>query len=126
MMVTPLVLMLAAPGEPAPAAAPPPMACHSKALDKEGRKRQQALLALVRSSVKETQELPDGFALRLPADARLFRDIAEWVSLERKCCGFVDYAIEWKRDDSVWVKLTGAAGTKEALAAEMGLEAPRR
>jgi hypothetical protein len=125
MMVAPLVLMLAAPGT-SPTPANPPLACHAKALDRAGRERQQALLALVRSSVKETLELPDGFALRLPADARLFRDIAEWVSLERKCCGFVDYTIEWKRDDSVWVKLTGAPGTKEALAAEMGLEATRR
>jgi hypothetical protein len=123
MMVTPLILMLAAPGEAPAPTADPVMACHAKALDKEGRKRQQALLSRVRSRAKETRELPDGFALRLPADATLFRDVAEWVGLERKCCGFVDYAIEWKRDDSVWVKLTGAPGTKEALAAEMGLAA---
>jgi len=103
----------------------PPMACHAKALDGEGRQRQQALLSMVRARVEETRELSDGFALRLPADAELFRDIAEWVGLERKCCSFVDYAIEWKRDDSVWVKLTGEPGTKEVLAAEMGLAAAR-
>ena len=127
MMIAPLVFMLTAPGTPPAASeANAPHFCRPKALDGEERKRQQALLAAVRATVKETQELSDGYALRVPSDPKLFRDIAEWVTLERKCCGFVDYAIEWKRDDSVWVKLTGGPGAKEALAAEMGLTARAR
>ena len=62
----------------------------------------------------------------MAADPRLFRDLAEWVGLEHQCCGFLDYALEWKRDDSVWVRLTGGPGAKEALAAEMGLAAAGR
>jgi hypothetical protein len=125
MIATSLVLVLAAVGIQAATAADPPPMCRPKALGAEGRKRQQALLATVKESVKETRELADGYALRLPADPRLFRDLAEWVSLEHQCCAFLDFALEWKRDDSVWVKLTGGAGAKEALAAEMGLEASR-
>ena len=36
---------------------------------------------------------------------------------------FLDFALEWKRDDSVRVKITGAPGVKEFLAAEMGINA---
>lgn len=49
--------------------------------------------------------------------------MAEWVSLERRCCAFAEFTIEWRMDDTVWVRLTGKAGVKEVLAAEMGIGA---
>ena len=47
--------------------------------------------------------------------------LAEWISLERRCCPFLEFALEWKRDDSVSVRLTGEAGVKQFIAAEMGI-----
>ena len=40
----------------------------------------------------------------------------------------MEFALEWRLDDSVWVRLTGAPSVKEVLAAEMGIRAagPRR
>lgn len=32
-----------------------------------------------------------------------------------------EFAIEWRLDDTFWVKLTGKAGVKEVFAAEMGV-----
>ena len=100
-------------------------ACRLDTLDSRQRRRQQELLALMRSSAQAQDELTDGYAFRLPADPVLFQQAAEWVSLERRCCPFVQFALEWNEDDSVWVRFTGAPGVKAFLAAEIvGAERP--
>ena len=92
-------------------------ACRIDTLDPHQRRRQQELLALMRRSAQAQDELADGFAFRLPADPALFQQAAEWVSLERRCCPFVHFTLEWKDDDSVFVRLTGPSGVKPFLAA---------
>jgi hypothetical protein len=122
-LLLPLVLALgtiAAAGESAPA-----IACRPHALDKAQRKRQQELLALMHRSAQAKEELPDGFGFRLAAEPALFQQAAEWVSLERRCCPFVRFALEWKEDDTIWVRLRGGPGVKEAIAAEMGFSDAR-
>jgi len=96
-------------------------ACRVNALDKAQRPRQQALLAEVRNLVLGMRDLPNGIALSFPAEEAVFRKLAEWVSLERRCCPFLGFALEWSDDDSVSVQLTGQPGIKEAIAAEMGI-----
>jgi hypothetical protein len=103
----------------------PPFACKVDALDKAQRQRQQALLARVREVVRGTQELSDGLVLSFPADPGLFVMLAEWISLERRCCPFMEFSLEWKRDEAVCLRLTGQPGIKEFIAAEMGLTAAR-
>lgn len=119
-MVTNLLLplLLAGGAESRPAEAPA-LACRAHALDAAQRKRQQELLALMRRSAQAREELPDGYALRLPTDAALFRDAAEWIALERLCCPFVRFSLEWTPDDAVWVRFTGGPGVKEFLALEI-------
>lgn len=99
----------------------PPIACQPKALDATQRKRQKELLGVVRGKIQKTIELDNGFALQVPNDPATTLQVAEWINLERRCCGFSEFALEWRLDDTVWVKLTGKAGVKEVLAAEMGI-----
>jgi hypothetical protein len=116
-----LAAAVATPAEPAEV----PIVCRPNALDKSQRQRQQELLHLVRASVQATQDLPDGYAFRLSADPALFQQAAEWVALERRCCPFVEFALEWRTDQTVWVRLTGGPGVKEVLRAEiLGDDAP--
>ena len=99
--------------------------CRIATLDRHQRRRQQELLALMRRSAQSQDELTEGYAFRLPADPVLFQQAAEWVSLERRCCPFVQFTLEWTEDDSVWVRFTGAPGVKAFLAAEIvGAERP--
>jgi hypothetical protein len=100
-------------------------ACRVNALDKVERQRQQTLLQSVRRQVVAMNDLTDGIALTFPADAEAFVQLAEWISLERRCCPFLGFALEWKQDDSVTVRLTGDSGVKEFIAAEMGLARAR-
>ena len=125
-MLNPLILALSAAAPvAAPQPAPPPIACRPNALDKAQRQRQQALLDVVRRSAVGKQELPDGLALTFPGDPAVFLQVAEWISLERRCCPFLGFAMEWKQDDTVSVRLTGQPGVKEAIAAEMGISVDR-
>lgn len=120
-MLSPLVLALsvAAPGTaPQPA---PPIACQPAALDNAQRRRQQELLDEFRRRTVATRDLPDGFVLVMPPDPALFVGLAEWVSLERRCCPFLALALEWTTGDEVLVRLTGQPGVKEVIAAEMGI-----
>jgi hypothetical protein len=119
MMLSPFLFLLAigvvANGTPTE----PPIACRANALDKTQRKRQEELLRLVRRSAQATQELPDGFAFRLASDPALFQQAAEWVSLERRCCPFVHFMLEWRGDDTIWIAFKGGPGVKDFLAAEI-------
>ncbi len=99
----------------------PPIACQLGALNPVQQKRQRELLETVRGKVQATRQLPSGFELQMPPDRDGFIEIAEWISLERRCCPFVEFSLEWRLDDSVWVRLTGPPGAREVLAAEMGL-----
>jgi hypothetical protein len=96
--------------------AEPPIACHPKALDETQRKRQQELLEVVRRSAQATHELADGFAFRLASDPALFQQAAEWVTLERRCCPFIHFALEWKRDQptTTWMGAGGAPAWRMA------------
>jgi hypothetical protein len=93
--------------------------CRIDTLDGKERRRQQELLALMRRSAQAHVELPEGFEIRLPTDPVLFQQAAEWIGLERRCCPFVRFTLDWKEDDSVRVRITGPPGVKPFLAAEI-------
>lgn len=99
----------------------PPIACQLKALNAAQRGRQKELLEIVRGKVRRVIELDNGFELDLPPDPVSFMEVAEWVSLERRCCAFAEFAILTSGDDSVRVRLRGGPGAKDVLLAEMGI-----
>ena len=99
----------------------PPIACELYALGPSERQRQKALLETIRGKVLRLVEIDEGFELQFPSDPATFTEIAEWVSLERRCCAFADFAILSRRDDTVWVRLGGGPGAKSVLFDEMGL-----
>jgi hypothetical protein len=76
-------------------------------------------------SAQAREDLAEGVAFRLPADPVLFQQAAVWIGLERRCCPFVRFTLEWKDDETVWVRLEGGPGVKEAIAAEMGFQSQR-
>ena len=111
--------LAAGPAESAPAAAREHdvLACRLDAFDAGERARHDELVLVLQKSVREVRELPDGYAFRLPGDARLLAEIGEWVALERRCCPFLDFDLRWSRSETdPWLRLTGAKGVKGFLA----------
>ena len=73
------------------------------------------------SAVQEIQELPNGWAWRLPSTPEILLLLAEDLNMERVCCPFVHYTLEIGPNRApFWLRWTGDEGVKEFL--RMGFE----
>jgi hypothetical protein len=80
----------------------------------ELREREATLLAQFRSAVIETEELPDGYAFRVPGNSESITMIAEMIVAERECCPFLTFELVAQPNmGPVIVRVTGPAGAKE-------------
>ena len=98
----------------------PPLACDFTAMDDEQRERFRALRGRLGKDFQEARELEDGYAFRHSSEAKVLVALAEYVSLERLCCPFFDFAIEVGHGGEVWLSMTGPEGAKGILEAAMG------
>ena len=91
-----------------------PIAC--RLTTEELRAREATLLAQFRSLVVSTEDLANGYAFRVPGDAKSVVVAAELIAAERECCPFL--AFEFTADPKMGpmvVRVTGPSGTKEFL-----------
>ena len=101
----------------------PTLACDFTAMDTEQRERYRALRRRLSEDLHEARELEDGYAFRHSSEAEVLIALAEYVTLERLCCPFFDFAIEVGRDrGEVWLKITGEQEAKRILQAAQGYE----
>ena len=91
-----------------------PVACCLS--DAELREREATLLAQFKAAVIATEELPDGYAFRVPGDKKWIRVIAELIMAERECCPFLAFEVAALPNmGPVIVRVIGPAGTKDFL-----------
>lgn len=106
-------------------------ACDLTVFTPAQRERLRGLVRQVFDACRDVEELPDGFRLRFPArpeaqtgaadDGALPLTIAEWITLERRCCPCIAFAIEFAPDRGpLAVRMTGAPGIKPFLLSEFG------
>lgn len=101
---------------------PAAFACSLTALNAEQRKRHAELRKTLHEAVKEIQELPDGYAFRLPDDTKTILAAAEFITYEKLCCPFFKFNLEVESDGKpAWLKLTGREGVKQFLKTEFGV-----
>jgi len=103
----------------ASSATPAPFACHMDALSPDERERSRLLREELVAEAREVVDVGNGYRFSYPGEA--FLKTAEWVALERRCCPFLDFAIEWREgnDALVVLSITGRDGVKDFLRAEM-------
>ena len=86
----------------------------------EVRERYEMLTREVIGQVKGMKELDDGYALQVGGESESILKVAEWVSLERRCCTFFKFALELEPGGGpVWLHLTGGPGVREFLQSEI-------
>lgn len=97
-----------------------PIAC---TLDADAlRTRREGLLAALLATAAERTPLSDGYAFRFDPCDGILDLIARVVDAERRCCRFLRFEIAVEPDTGpIRVTLTGPAGTREFLAATLGL-----
>ena len=75
---------------------------------------------LLISRAKERGDLENGHAFRFDPDA--LTSLVTFVENERKCCPFLTFDIVVSPGSGpIWLRMTGPAGTREVLRAELGL-----
>lgn len=99
-----------------------PIACDLTALDAKQRQRHMALLDGIRAVHPASLELPDGYAFLFPHDVELYLKIAEWATLESRCCPFFTFTLELGGDGGpLRLALTGREGVKQFVQSELGM-----
>ena len=96
-----------------------PLACDLTVFGDAQRDRHRALAQQVFATCRGARELPDGFIFHfveawgtLPSAGGV--TIVEWISLERLCCSFLSFAVEFSPGGgAVSLRITGDEPTKE-------------
>src|SRR3989442_6903837 len=100
-----------------------PIACDLSALSPDQRAQLREVRSQLRSMVREIRDLPDGYAFLLSAPEGSLVRVTELIELERRCCPFFRFELEVQEEGgAAWLRLTGRAGVKQFIAAELGLE----
>jgi len=97
-----------------------PIACDMRALSTAERERYDVLRPRVLSAVKQIQEMPTRFSLRIGSSVPM-ADVAEWVEMERRCCAFLDINVSLRSDNTMWIEIGGTAAIKAFVKEEFGV-----
>jgi len=94
----------------------PVLACNLQAIPHELRPTHEANAQRIFASVQEVQELPTGYALRLPNETDLLQTIMAFITYERLCCPFFHFGLEIEPElGPIWLRLTGAEDVKSFI-----------
>ena len=94
------------------------LACRPADLDAAQTLRYQELRKALKASTVERRELPEGYGMRFVPEPVVFVQLVEWITLERVCCPFLAFGLEWSAS-GLWLKLTGGPDVKELLRAQL-------
>jgi hypothetical protein len=92
-----------------------PIACNLNAIGPADHPRYHELVERLRAAIREKTDLSDGYTYRLDAEAITQQEVAEWISLEKRCCPFLTFELE-----AAQLTLRGPAGAKEILKGSAG------
>lgn len=97
-----------------------PIACDMTALSPDERRRYDTLRQLVLNSVRDVRSTATGFRLRV-SEAAPAQNIAEWMTLEHRCCPFLTLELALTDDGTTWIEMGGSASIKNFLRDEFKL-----
>lgn len=96
--------------------------CNIKALTVEERARHKTLSEKLMAKRAEIVETDKGYELQYKSTDVSVADVAEWVTMESKCCPFFDFHIDLEKEGRlVCLRLTGREGVKAFIKAEFHL-----
>lgn len=84
------------------------------------RRRYDALRERLGTRRLGIHEIPDGIAVVYPGEPDVFRDVAEWITLERRCCPFLSFRLEFDAEPpAIRLRLVGGDDVKRFLRAQL-------
>ena len=85
------------------------------------QERKRTVIASLQKQVLEQKELPNGYAYRFKGTDATLDELTTFIKTERQCCDFFDFGLSVQADENVWLELTGPAGAKDFIEAEIEL-----
>ena len=99
-----------------------PIACVLAVLTDTEQERRQWLAERLFGTVQQIRELDNGFALELPDEDEIWMQMAEFVTLERRCCPFLSFALYSSEEQRpTQFHITGRSGVKAFLQQQFDL-----
>jgi hypothetical protein len=95
------------------------IACNLGAFNPAQRKSYNDVVGKLRLLIIESRELSDGWAFRIPADSAALILAAEFVTLERLRCPFLNFELQVLNSGSQWLRVRGEGEAKELLRREL-------
>ena len=96
------------------------LACDLSALDAAQRARHSALRAELRARRLDAREVADGYEFSYPAEPETIVKLAEFVTLERRCCPFFDFALDVTAGAvTMRFVMSGGPGVKEFIRGQL-------
>ena len=101
---------------------PIPLVCSPSAIPPGERARHFARgRELLEVQATERADITGGYAFRFAPT--LLLEVVRFVDNERQCCPFITFVLQMDPDNGpLWLRMTGPAGTREVLQAELSLE----
>ena len=97
-----------------------PLACDQAAIPLSERGTHLKTSRELFSDIQEIRELPNGYEFRLGNEANVLLKAAEFISLEKLCCPFLEFGLDVEAESGpVWLSLTGREGVKEFIREEV-------
>jgi hypothetical protein len=97
-------------------------ACNLTALDDAQRTRRALLEQWLQVGAADVREFPDGYAVHLDRAARVAEHLEEFVSLESRCCPFLDLRVRpGSADGGPVLEIRGGEGVKAFVVTQFGL-----
>jgi hypothetical protein len=95
-----------------------PLACNINAIPGNDQARYRDLMTRLRASIRGRTELPFGYSYTLTTESLSLPELADWVTLERLCCPFLNFLIEIDAAGVVHLTVRGPKGVKQVLEEE--------
>ncbi len=96
-----------------------PIVCVVSALTEDERKRRVELANIISQKKVSVSELENGYSVEF-SDTAIWALVTEFVTLESKCCPFLNFALVWEAENvGIRIEITGPNGVKEFIKAEM-------
>lgn len=99
---------------------PKAIACDLSVMTETQRARYGSAIQYVEDEAVSAEPVPGGYALRYPTAEGSVLKLAEFITLERLCCPFLDFELRVAAGaDHVELRLTGGPGVQTFLADEI-------
>lgn len=96
-------------------------ACNLSALSPVERVKHLTNTGRLMKTVQAVQEQGRGYSLQFANERGTIVQVAEFISLERLCCPFFDFALQVEAgNESVALQISGPEGIKDFIRLELG------